>query len=361
MTHIFQVALDADFPLADVIEIVRRLDVARGVHPGFIPPSVGTLDLGALFYAQHEGWSLVVLPDRNLVSRMARIARDGAIAKRDKPTQFACDLMALCQAMNLQLEPAIAYHELAACDGNAAAQQELGWFRAADNGSGARAWIDLAMGRLEKVELGAPETPELADLAFPLRRWRRNYIVCLKIAALELGPMMPLDKALELLRWMYEDFQIAGPAAVLALFYMAPANAHRGLMRRLRAVDRNGAIAGIKNAAWDVTHLSDFVERTGQGDAERRRYFFATADEGLSAVVPALFSSLKLSDSPRSLSDFLETVWPQAQALALMDALRRYIETQDDPERPKPNFESGFVDQAILEGETLIRAWTPPE
>lgn len=213
------------------------------------------------------------------------------------------------------------------------------------------------MGRSLKVDLGAPDEPELADLAFPLKRWRRNYIVCLKIAALELQLGSPGDKALELLRWMYEDFQIAGPAALLALYYMAPANAHRGLMRRLRADDRDDAIAGVKNAAWDVTHLSDFIERVGQGEAERRRYFFATADGGLSALVPALFSGLEPSDDARSLRDFLKAVWPEPQAVELADTMKRYVESQDDPGRPRPDFGIRFVDDAIVEGERLLKAW----
>lgn len=364
MTHMFQVTLDPDFPLADVEAIASRLDASGGVHPGFIPPSVGALNLGAVFYAQHEGWSLVVLPDRNLVSRMARIAQDGALAKRDKPTQVACDLMALCQAMELQLEPSIACHELAACDGNAAAREELGWFRAADKGGRAREWIDLAMGRREKVELGEADPPELADLAFPLRRWRRNYIVCLKIAALDLQSGSPRDKALELLHWMYEDFQIAGPAALLALFYLAPANSHRGLMRGLRAPNRQKAIAGVRNAAWDVTQLSDFIARVDGSEAERRRYFFATADEALAALAPALFSSLEPADGGPALADILKNVWPELQARELADALKRYIETQDDPARPKPQVGPGFVDDAIAEGERYLTEWpaaaTPP-
>lgn len=361
MTHIFQVTLDPDFPLADVEAIASRLDASGGVRPGFIPPSVGALNLGAVFYAQHEGWSLVVLPDRNLVSRMARIAKDGTLAKRDKPTQLACDLMAFCQAMELQLEPSIACHELAACDGNAIAREELGWFRAADKGGRAQEWIDLAIGRCEKVELAEADPPELADLAFPLRRWRRNYIVCLKIAALDLQPGAPLDKALELLRWMYEDFQIAGPAALLALFYLAPANSHRGLMRGLRSPNRQKALAGVRNTAWDVTQLSDFIARVDGAEAERRRYFFATADEGLATLAPALFSSLDPADGGHTLADILKNVWPDAQARRLANALKHYTENQDDPARPKPDVSPGFVDDAIAEGERSLTEWRATE
>ncbi len=196
-------------------------------------------------------------------------------------------------------------------------------------------------------------------MAFPLRRWRRNYIVCLKIAALDLNPGTPRDKALELLRWMYEDFQIAGPAALLALFYLAPANSHRGLMRGLRASDRQKAIAGVRNAAWDVTQLSDFIARVDGAEAERRRYFFATADGGLAALAPALFSSLDPADGGSTLADILKNVWPEAQARALADSLKRYIENRHDPARPKPDVGPEFVGDAIAEGERLLTEWAP--
>ena len=357
MTHIFQVTLTADFPLEDVGTIGRRLAATGGLQPGFIPPGAGALDPVALFYAAHQGWTLVVLPDRNLVSRMARIAREGAIAVTDGPTRFACDLMAFCQAMNLLLEPAIAYHELAHCLGNDAAHEELAWFRAADRGA-ARAWIDLAMGRRAQVDLGAPEVRTGDDLAYPLKRWRRNYIVALKVAALELEDGPPLDKALELLRWMYEDFQIAGPAAIFALFFLAPRNARRGLMKRLRARDRTAAIQGVRNAAWDMTYLSDFVLRINEGDAAGRRYFFATADADLAAIAPVTLSGLEAGHGQRLLVDFLDGYWPPDEARHLADLLRRYVDADRLRGRPPLSADLSWVARRIEQGEERVRAWS---
>lgn len=356
MTHFFQVTLPGDFPLEDVVRIGQRLDATAGLQPGFIPPPAGALDPRALFYAQHQGWKVVVLPDRNLVSRMARIAREGGVVQPDKPTQFACDLMAFCQAMDIQFEPSIAYHELAHRQGNAAAHEELTWFRAADRG-GVRAWIDLALGRCDQVALGEPDDSPMDDLAFPLRRWNRNYVAALKIASLELAVGLPLQKALDLLRWMYEEFMIAGPAAVFALFYLAPRNARRGLMKRIRGTDRDAALFGVRNAAWDITYLSDFVQRAVQGQAERRRYIFATADADLAAIAPVTMSSLEPAKGQTLLVDFLERCWPPDQAGQLAAALQRYIETQDDPGRPGPGQGPDGVKAAIAEGERILREW----
>ncbi len=51
--------------------------VEEGVFaPGYIPPAAGLLHLDAMVYAKDEqGYDTIFLPDRNLVSRMARVAR----------------------------------------------------------------------------------------------------------------------------------------------------------------------------------------------------------------------------------------------------------------------------------------------
>lgn len=59
--------------------------------------------------------------------------------------------------------------------GNAVANEELSWFRAADKAA-ARDWIAVAAGRRDRVDLGTPAPLSTHDFASPLHRWRRNYI-----------------------------------------------------------------------------------------------------------------------------------------------------------------------------------------
>jgi hypothetical protein len=181
------IALDPEFPVEDVRAIGARLGESQALVPGFSPPKAGITSLEALLYAVHiERTTTVILPDRNLASRMSRAAKDGVGCPIDGPTQIAIDLMALSQAMNFEIEPAIAFHELAHRDGNAVAKEELRWFRAADHGQ-AKAWIQLALGRSDRLALIEPGPLTDLDLAAPIHRWRCNYAVALRVAALELG------------------------------------------------------------------------------------------------------------------------------------------------------------------------------
>jgi hypothetical protein len=78
------VQFEQGFPRADIEALGAELVAAGVLAPGFIPPSAGLLRLEAIVYAKEvQGYDTVILPDRNLVSRMARVARDGHAELRD--------------------------------------------------------------------------------------------------------------------------------------------------------------------------------------------------------------------------------------------------------------------------------------
>ncbi len=343
---------------ADFDAISKRLSHRGGIVPGFIAPQRGMFDRIALTYAKGvEGWTFCLLPDRNLVSRMASVAQHGRPIRDDGPTSMAIELMAFCQAIDIQIEPSVAFHELAHREGNLTAQEELRWFRLADR-ENPSAWIDLALGRRDSIVLGEPPPRTDEDLAFPLARWRRNYIVALKVGELELSPLQPVEKARELLRWMYEEFMLAGPGAAFALFYLAPRGPRRGLIKRLRSVERTEAIAGIKNAAWDITQLSDFSARIQRGEAERRRYLFATADQGLARIAPAIISTPEPQEDLPYVRALLTEGWGESLAAELSNLLVKYVAQDSSPTRPAPDPRPDFISICIVEGERRMLDWT---
>jgi hypothetical protein len=87
-----------------------------------------------------------------------------------------------------------------------------------------------------------------------------------------------------LLDWMVDDFFLAGPAAFFASMYFSPLTERKRLIKQLRSEDRERAIAGVKNAAWNMTYLSNFAQRIREAGEGPYRFFFATADRGLAAI-----------------------------------------------------------------------------
>jgi len=355
------VQFDRGFPREDVVSLGAELMASGTLAPGFIPPSVGLLTLEAIVFAKdQQGYDTVVLADRNLVSRMARVARDGHADLRDKASRSALALMAYCQAMNIDIEPSIAFHELGGGAGNRAAQEELAWFRAADRAA-ALEWVALAAGRISRVKLGAPAPLTKLDFEKPIARWRRNYVVALKAAMLELTPTLtPIDRMIALIDWMEADFILAGPAAIYSAMYFGPKAARAGLFKQLKSPNREAAILGVRNAAWDMTHLSDFVRRVGEAEAQGRRYIFASADEGLTQIASRLFLGPEAMDGWPSLEESLCDWWATPDAKRLTEAVFARFDPARFETREVPTLASAAVDRLILAGEEVLRKWELP-
>lgn len=349
--------LDTRFPCEDVQAIGARLMASGALTPGFVPPTAGLLTVQAMLYADRiERQPTVLLPDRNVVTRMARIARDGAIGRDDPPTRLALDLAAFCQAMDIDIEPGLAFQELAQVEGDEVANEELRWFRVADTGGRATYWIDLAIGRSDRLPALAPGASENLPLSQPLHRWRCNYAAMLAAAALELdGTLSPVGRFGRLLAWMVDEFILAGPAAMFCMKFLSPRAPRAGLVKGLRSPDRHRALAGVRNAAWDVTYLSELTRRAQPGSYAKARCIFASADRALAELAPLLL--INVEDAFDYRHELAERLWPwwagDADCVAgmLVDAIAG-VEGRDAPVAPS-NVDD-YVGFKIAEGERRV-------
>ena len=345
------------FPLDDVEAIGARLMATGALTPGFVPPAAGLFTVQAMLYAHRiERLPTVLLPDRNVVTRMARIARDGAVGREDPPTRLALDLMAFCQAMDIGIEPGLAFHELAQAMGDEVANEELRWFRVADTGERATCWIDLAVGRSDRLPALAPDAPEDLPLSHPPHRWRCNYAAMLAATALELdGTLSPMERFGRLLDWMVDEFILAGPAAMFCTKFLSPRAPRAGLVKGFRSPNRDRALAGVRNAAWDVTYLSELTSRAQPGSYAKARCIFVSADRALAELAPLLLIDVEnASDYRHALAESLEPWWDgDAAAVAgmLLGAIAE-VEGRDAPVAPQGV--EDYVGLKIAEGERRV-------
>lgn len=353
--------LPPDFPYDDLVTLGQDLESADVLTPGYIPPPVGLCHPDGFIYEMNfEQIKTQLLPDRNVASRFAQIAKGVKVEESMRPVAA---LLAFAHFLGIEVEPSVAFHELAHKQGNAVANDELAWLRQADNAN-AFAKMDLAMGRVARLEgLVAPATIGDLDLAKPIRRWRRNYIVALKIGELELAGLPHLERILALLNWMHKDFIIAGPAAMLASIYYAPNSPPRkGLLKQLQSADRERALEGAKNAAWDITHLSDFVHRVNEAaTVGTPRYLFASMDRNLHYIARSLFDFGTNGIQQDAIVSELSKWWPEASARVIAKRMAALFESADDSARAvnRPQI-SSYVDDLIAAGERILVQWRPP-
>lgn len=67
----FMVRFPPDLPLQAVIEIADQLMADGGIVPGFVPAGRGVVDVMVIEYSKLMGETTIIIPDRNLVSRIA--------------------------------------------------------------------------------------------------------------------------------------------------------------------------------------------------------------------------------------------------------------------------------------------------
>ncbi len=352
--------LSPSFPYQKLLTLAPILEAASVFTAGYGPPSVGLCHPDGFLYSHSfENQSTILLPDRNIASRFAQIAK-GELASDD--LRLVAAIKAFCHFLDILVEPSVAFHELAHKQGNDIANAELGWFRVGDNGD-AFAWFDYAIGRIDRIP-PPKEVPHLDsfDLAFPLRRWRRNYIVALKIAELELSSLTNLQRMLSLLDWMHRDFIIAGPAAMLACIYFAPNSPPRaGLLKRLNSPDRQRALDGVKNAAWDITHLSDFIKKVNEAEDKEVRYLLASNDRAMHILAQFLFDFGADGIHVDLMVEGLSAWWSVDHATTIATQLAHLIDHAMDPSRalnlPQPE---GFIDDMTARGEKIVLATDTP-
>lgn len=146
------------------------------------------------------------------------------------------------------------------------------------------------------------------------------------------------------------------------MMYLSPNADRKRLIKSLRSPNRERAIDGIKNAARDMTHLSDFVLRSSKCEQEATRNIFATADKKLAHIAPVLL----MRNEPRSpeshLSEALSRWWSQekearqiARWLADCFAL---VNTRPPPGKRDRGHDP--IGDFIRDGEARVRTWTAP-
>jgi len=117
---------------------------------------------------------------------------------------------------------------------------------------------------------------------------------------------------------------------------------------------------GAKNAAWDITHLSDFVHRVNEAADGSTRYLFASLDRNLHYIARSLFDFGGDGIQWENIINELSNWWPSAHAHAIAARMAGLFASIDHPKRAarRPQV-TGFIDSLIHSGEAKLQQWSP--
>ncbi len=354
-------------PLIDEHDLRRVMSMLQeaGAFTASFDSQVETLYHPLTYLCEHElhDTSTVLLLDRNVFTRIVGAVRGD---KLNDQHRLAAAVMVFALCTGAQIEPSLALYEVAHQQGNDVARGELSLFRRADNSS-PEYWTDVALGRIAGSAplLEAPRKPRRerkVDFELPLRTWRRNYVLCLKLAELALQQGRAETRLRQFIRWAHSDFVLGAAGIALAIHFLAPNARRAGLLKGLFAADREKAIKGVRNAAWDCTLVSHFISAISSQQADNCLSLLVSFDSSVHAVLRTITET---TSDVMPISDALEAnlsrLWTNPTvSRRLASELRSLYDTIDNPDRVVNKTDLGpSIDELIEQGEA--RVWTPQD
>ena len=232
---------------------------------GCISPPFTELDpyLVATYITQFAmyGTEVTFLIDRNIYSQILAMAKGAVTSER---TRVAAGLMAFASCANVHIEPSVAIYEGSASGAVGGWRNDLSLFRQVDKVHPGH-WAALALGQIERFPpqiIGKRVRAQVSEHFDPKAKLKSHEFVyphLLKLASLTRGPGNPDSKMCGFLDWMYASWQFSAPATLFACAILArdpPKNA----FKNIGSANRNRALAGVKNAAWDLVYLTEWYK-----------------------------------------------------------------------------------------------------
>ncbi|MHC3994124.1 hypothetical protein ACXWTF_04800 [Thiomicrolovo sp. ZZH C-3] len=300
-----------------------------------------------------------VLLDRNVITRLLSLYNGKSV--KNENDRLAAGILAFLQLAEITIEPNIALYEAAMAHGNKKANQELHQFRKLDN-LHPKYWAAIALKEVDELTTvisNDSDQSHLTDVNFemPLRRWRRLYVLVLKLAHIELQGGNSYKRMSDLLEWMYKDYMMPATPIILAAHYLAPNNNRKGLLKNLRSSNRELALKGIKNATWDLFLIEEWVTKIKDQDEKNQKWILCSLDYKLRTFAKSL---IFLQNDEDPLESTILTLFGTVIGDKLIRKLREYRSNLDSPER-MVNQKDGHksISCMINRGEEIIRNWSP--
>jgi hypothetical protein len=161
----------------------------------------------------------------------------------------------------------------------------------------------------EARRLAARLPAEWPPLETRLRHYRRHYGALLQIALLDRTNLSPAEKLHRLIDWSMTSGFFDGLATSFAIVFFGRCRAGR-MMKNVRSSSGGRCLAGVRNAAWDLTYLSCWVNYATAPTA--CLWIFGTGDRVLARVARAA-----IGGNDRSALELFRENWPSAEATDL--------------------------------------------
>lgn len=332
------------FPIAprDIALLADMLRRANAVV-GALNPSADWYD--PMWYVQEQALSnmkFTLLVDRNVYSIANALSDVRKCSNTDQHRTAAAALcFAHCCSLQIETKMALLEHDLDSDD--ARVHTELPQFHRVF-AAGPKALAEFALGRIQTLKLLPPEpnaerTTVNAGITEEHRpaAWRWNYGCALKIASLllDLTFKNDVDRLIVYLNWCYDEFFFSAAATVYGSLALSPKR-KGNMFKKLRSAQATAAMRGIRNAAWDMTLLSEWEIKQKKMTSTKNHYLICSLDRAVTDVANTVMCQ-GLDEQARSkvLRSRFISEWGQHNGVQVFESYTKLGRTIDtDCNRP---------------------------
>jgi hypothetical protein len=301
--------------------------------------------------------------DRNVYTLAARLA-DGENGHYEDDHRNAAAVLCFAHCCGLKTDYTIAVLEHELDSGDPRFGEELAKFRRVW-AARAKSLARFALAKSTTLALPPDSTNLSSDISEPRETarpvaWQLNYGCALKLASLILDAEMvdDIDRMRVYLQWCYDEFFFSAGPTVYGSLALSPR--HKGNMfKRLRGNDAGAAIRGVRNAAWDMTLISEWEIRQAKLPATKNHHLICSFDQVITDVGSVVMSQgLNEKERLALLRNRLVLEWGADKGRSLYETYEPMLQSADqDSARPanqtKP---SDYWDKKISQLEHTIKS-----
>lgn len=279
------------------------------------------------------------LLDRNIVSYLVAMIKGLNLSglKHQEPYRSVAALQSILKAGNILSEAGLSYHEYMDNNNLSKADDELSFFRAADN-LDPNIYLDIFLNNRDVIlpnEIKQFKSGELSSGKLPERitQFERNIVIVKKAIAISLSKnQTPYQTMIDLMDWIYDEYMFSAPSFHFLSIYFSS--------WRISKMLKSNSLKDIRNATWDITYLQQLIKCYQK--EPNTIWLFSTFDKAIRTTADLTFIRYDEDESNymSRMEDSYGSMWGKKYNYGskLIKKLIRFTENPDDENRKMNQF-----------------------
>ncbi|MEZ8077104.1 hypothetical protein ACED27_18785 [Vibrio sp. FF112] len=299
-------------------------------------------------YLLNSNHQVSCLLDRNIVSYLIDLVKGVELSPEfdvSRCHRLTAALQAFFNASSIKSEPGLSYHEYIENSSVERADEELSYFRSADN-LDANVYLDIALNNINSIPFEVVphyQAGELInfDTEHRVKAFEFSIVVIKKALSIRSKCNNDYEAVRLLLEWMFEEYVFCAPAFYFMAIYFSGEKVSKML--------KSSSMESVRNAGWDLALLQHWLTLANK-DSEQL-WLLASMDKAIVKTADMMLP--RATEDPEEyfgrLKHTFSTMWGKKYGYGskLFQRLRYWQENADSLER-KTNLPENRTSEYML-------------